>query len=167
MSRMTIAITFAALCAPAWAGTVNVDYHEPETFRDASDRGLYSMRATESVMNELRAHFQAEGAKYLAADETLDIEVRDIDLAGRYEPGYAPGFQDVRIMRDSTWPSMEFHYRLTRGDSVVQEGDADIADLNYMLGARNLWGRGTLAYDKRMIDTWFREQFETRTTAAR
>jgi hypothetical protein len=182
MTKMTASLIGAmlsgtlALAPPTWAmddkaddkpDPVSVEYKDSKDFTDASDRGLYG-RASESVMKELSTHFQKEGAKYLKDGQTLEIEVTDIDLAGRFEPSRSPGLEDVRLMRDITWPRMQFNYSVKQDDEVVDSGEAKLSDMSYLTSSRPVGSNESMYYDKRMIDRWFRKHFETeaRTTAS-
>ncbi|MDT0496093.1 DUF3016 domain-containing protein [Algiphilus sp. W345] len=156
---------------PVWAedaaptAIVAVSYKNPEKFTDASDRGLYSPRATESVMRRLTAHFQEQGAKYLAEGQTMEIEVTDIDLAGRFEPGHTPGYEDVRLLRESTWPRMEFNYVVKQGEEIVDSGEAKLSDMSYLMHSSVSRSSDPLHHDTQMIDRWFRKHFEARSEA--
>ncbi len=97
--------------------------------------------------------------RLLPAEQQLRVHVDDISLAGRFEPLYRPGQQDVRIMRDVYSPWMNLHFVLLAADgTTVREGDAKLSDGSYL--RRSVPGNPTdpLRYDKRMIDEWLRNE---------
>ncbi|NER62311.1 DUF3016 domain-containing protein, partial [Pseudomonas sp. MAFF212428] len=66
---------------------VQVQFVQPEHFRDASlDSNGYERGADAYVTQQLSQHLMKLGTRYLAPGQTLRIDIRDIDLAGRYEP---------------------------------------------------------------------------------
>lgn len=91
------------------AASVEVVFKDPEKFSDASlDSPGYERGADPYVMKELRSYIQKLGERYLPPGQQLQIEIRNIDLAGRYEP-WRPDAYEVRFMRDITWPSIDLH----------------------------------------------------------
>ena len=88
----------------------------------------------------------------MPAGYSLTIEVLDIDLAGYLDWRYA---QQVRVIRDATWPRMTLQYELRHGDEVVASAQERISNMNFGWGV-NLYGPSDrLRYEKVMIDDWF------------
>lgn len=156
--------TLAAFCllaftsmAQAAATNVEVNFIHPEKFRDASLRGDgYQRGADEQVMKQLRAYLEKLGTRYLAAGQTLRIDIRDIDLAGRYEP-WQTHANSVRFMRDITWPSIDLHYSLQQQGQVVKQADARVDDKFYLQRPGRLGNNDSLYSEKAMLDDWFRD----------
>ena len=70
---------------------VQVQFVQPEHFRDASlDSNGYERGADAYVIKQLSQHLMKLGTRYLAPGQTLRIDIRDIDLAGRYETACDP-----------------------------------------------------------------------------
>lgn len=148
----------ATVAAPAAApeGAVSVRFVHPEAFTDAT---YYHRERTRSeVTRDIAALFGELGRRYLPAGERLEIEVRDIDLAGRYEPWQIQS-PDIRYLRDLDWPRVKLHYRLTRADGTIEERDEDLADLNYLQRTGIASSGDRLRYEKLMLDDWFRTRF--------
>jgi hypothetical protein len=145
----------AALLAPlaVQAAEVKVEFKEPDKMVDPGHAG----RDRDRNFKTLTEYLQKLGAR-LPAKQTLSIEFAALDLAGEYEPWRNPSNDDIRYLRDSTWPSAKLHYRLSEGDNTVAEGDDSIADMNYQLNIRSDSG-DALYYDKRMLQTWFDKRF--------
>jgi hypothetical protein len=141
----------AALAGVAQAGTVNVTFQQPTRFADAGD-----WRGDEDAnLQELSRHFQALASR-LPANQSLSVEVLDVDLAGDVRPGRVSA-RDFRVLRGGAdWPRMTLRYRLESGGTVLKSGEESIADMDYANRFRVKGQAETLYYEKRMIDDWFR-----------
>jgi hypothetical protein len=141
------------LSVSAHAG-VSVNFVHPEKFRDEDFRRSFKR---DGVIAELRKYFDRLGAIYLKKGQTLQIDVLNADLAGRYEPWN--GLYDVRVLRDVTPPSFRLRYTLRQGKKIVARGEETVTDMNYLwnLSARSSSGRFT--YEKAMLRDWFRKRF--------
>ena len=159
VAPLTIVCFLLALPATASAA-VHVSFSHPERYRDA---GLYAYEATadDRLLGEIRRHLERLGERKLARDQTLSVEVLDIDLAGRYEPWNFPR-NDVRVMQDITWPRMRVRYVLEEQGKVLARGEELIVDMNY-LGQPSAYPSGDrLRYEKRMLDDWFQSRIVER-----
>ena len=154
--KYLIALLVAGLSAPAGA-VVEVDFKGADSYTDAGTRG-YGGRANTRVLEEISAHLQALGARYLAPDQHLTVEIRDVDLAGRFEPWHSYAY-DVRFMREITWPRIELHYVLREGERILAERDESVMDMQYLRHANGYFDSDRLRYEKRMLDDWFRSRF--------
>ena len=144
----------------AAATSVEVSFKNPESFRDANlDTSGYGRGADDFVLKELRGYFEQLGQRYLQSGQVLQIEVRDIDLAGRYEP-WNINYSHVRFMRDITWPSMELHYVLKQNDRTIRQADAHLSDKFYLERPGRDTHSDRLYAEKAMIADWFRSQFK-------
>ncbi|HCN47458.1 MAG TPA: DUF3016 domain-containing protein [Pseudomonas sp.] len=142
--------------AQAATATVEVTYIHPEKFRDASLRGNgYARGADEQVLKQLRIYLQSLGKRYLKEGQSLHIDIRDIDLAGRYEPWQTQA-NSVRFMRDITWPSIDLHYRLEQQGQVLKQGDQRVDDKFYLQRPGRLGNNDSLYSEKAMLNDWFR-----------
>ncbi|NUU36117.1 DUF3016 domain-containing protein [Pseudomonas sp. C2B4] len=141
------------------ASSVEVVFKNPEKFSDASlDSPGYERGADPYVMKELSSYIQKLGDRYLPPDQQLQIEIRNIDLAGRYEP-WRPNAYEVRFMRDITWPSIDLHYVLKQNDQIVSEADARVLDQLYLQRPGRASRSDRLYSEKAMLSDWFRRQF--------
>jgi hypothetical protein len=143
-----------ALAGSAAAGTVKVTFVGPETFTDLGTNKLEE----EQNMVTIARHLQELGKRWLPADQTLSIEVLEVDLAGAVRPSRA-SIDPVRVITgDADYPRMHLKYVLS-GPGVERSGDDRLADLNYTRGLANRGDSTPLLYDKRMLTAWFRERF--------
>lgn len=113
------------------ASSVEVIFNNPEKFSDASlDSPGYERGADPYVMKELRSYLQTLGERYLPADQQLQIEIRNIDLAGRYEPWRINAYE-VRFMRDITWPSIDQGDALGLVPETIRRAPSERVELNH------------------------------------
>ncbi|VVP90283.1 hypothetical protein PS918_03165 [Pseudomonas fluorescens] len=141
------------------ASSVEVLFKNPEKFSDASlDSPGYERGADPYVMKELSSYFQKLGERYLPPGQQLQIEIRNIDLAGRYEP-WRPNAYEVRFMRDITWPSIDLHYVLKQNSQIVSQADARVMDQFYLQRPGRASRSDRLYSEKAMLSDWFRRQF--------
>jgi hypothetical protein len=142
--------------APAFAETsVHVTFVQPEHFTDA---GNYQARSRDATLKTLDAQFQTLGARYLKPGQALDVQVLDVDLAGRLEPWRANAY-DVRYMRDITWPRIKLSYTLTANGRVLDQREETVSDMNYLMRANGYFSDDKLRYEKAMLDDWFKSRF--------
>jgi hypothetical protein len=137
---------------------VAVTYVHPEKFTDAYLRGGYGAKALAPALDGIRAHLELLGRRHLKPDQTLTIEVLDLDLAGRLEPWHAYAY-DVRYMRDITWPKMALRYTLVQNGTTLAHGEETISDMSYLMDASARVSSDSLRYEKTMLDDWFRNRF--------
>ena len=160
MKLFTVLIACALMTAPvataaADPASVNVIYDNPDHFTDAGPhRGASKER--DRTLKELEKYMETLGGKYLKPGEALKIEVLDLDLAGRIEPGHIEN-PDIRFMRALDWPAMKVRYTLTRNETVVGGGEERIIDQNYMTNAG--FSTDPLRFEKHMLADWFGKRF--------
>lgn len=133
---------------------VTVTFVEPRHYTDA---GAYDAAYE---LRTLERHFTQQGQRCLAPGEKLELQVLDVDLAGRREWWRGRGY-DARVMREITWPRLDLAYVWRDGSGkLLGEGKARVADQNY------LWRSGyvrvdsdELPYEKAMLRDWFEQNF--------
>ena len=138
---------------------VAVTYVHPENFTDAYLRGGYGAKALAPALDGIRQHLELLGRRHLKPDQTLTIEVLDLDLAGQLEPWRAYAY-DVRYMREVTWPKMKLRYTLVQNGVTLAQGEESISDMSYLMDASARVSNDSLRYEKTMLDDWFRNRFE-------
>nr|WP_218583961.1 DUF3016 domain-containing protein [Pseudomonas akapageensis] len=157
MAALTLLICSQSLAATT--KVVDISYKHPESFSDASlNANGYERGADDYVMNSLSSYMERLGARYLKPGQQLQIEVDDIDLAGRYEP-WRPNASQVRFMRDITWPIINPHYVLKQDGRVLSQDDARVMDQLYLQRPGRAGSNDRLYAEKAMLDDWFRTKF--------
>ncbi len=137
---------------PAHAASVDIRYVQPERYTDAG-RGSDA----EQVRDALTRQLQTLAAARLPADQSLRIEVLDIDLAGELNPWIRPA-SEIRVLKGrADWPRLHLRYTLARGEQVLRQGDTWLSDMNYLHQIGSLRGHDGLRYEQRMLERWMRE----------
>lgn len=114
-------------------------------------------------MQSLGDQLRKSADRILPAGQQLRVRIDDVSLAGRFEPLYRAGQQDVRIMREVYPPWMNLHFVLLAPDgTTLREGDAKLRDSSYLRRAVAANPSDPLRFDKRMIDDWLRREFGPR-----
>lgn len=129
-------------------------------FSNLDDYGSmpFALQDRERIYKELTEYFVKLGAK-LPAGTDWNVEVLDLDMAGRVQPNFRGG-EDLRILRGGAdWPRMHVRYSLTQGGKVIAEGDDQFSDMNYLEHSRRAnGGNQSMPYEKQMIDDWFKNK---------
>ena len=158
LKRIFLAAAATLIAAPSYA-TVEVTYVNPERFTDAANQ-RWEMQGT---LDALAQHMRRVGERYIAPNETLKIEVLDLDLAGwaRFG-GRAPN--EVRTVRGAAdFPAMKLRYTLQSPGGQARSGEADLSDMDYQNhGLVTKGASEPYYYEKRMIEDWMRSTFAER-----
>lgn len=144
---LLLAICLAA-AAPVLAG-VTVTHTDPNRFTDVEDKNS----VPEQVMRDLKAHLEGLGARYLTPGANVQVEVFDVDRAGRPHMGRG----DLRIMTGrSDFPCID----LASGLAGATQKRERVCDLDYLRRLPHPYNSGeSLVFEKRMLDEWFRKRF--------
>ena len=150
--RIHCLILLAAFAGGAQAA-VTVTFSGADQYTDTGGQ----LNDVRDVTVELERHLQRLGAVHLAPGRSVNIEVLDIDLAGdvRFRPRDAT---ELRVLRGGLdWPSLRVRYFVESSGKAGEAREETVSDLSYLLRPvrRGEW----LAYEKRMLETWFRDRF--------
>jgi hypothetical protein len=153
-ARLLCLSLLAALAGSASAGTAQVNFVDPDSYADIGTHGSDA----DANMQTIRRHLEALAANGLPADETLKIDVLDVDLAGTVRPSTA-AFNAVRVVTgQGDYPSIRLRWVLS-GPGIARSGDEQLADTTYTSGLTQRVESGPLYYDKRMLTSWFQSRF--------
>ena len=152
----TLILSISMLLPLAALADVSVSFLDASRYSDAGRGPVEVARNTA----ELGKHLEALGRRYLKPDQTLRIEVLDIDLAGR--PRFsARSANDIRVLTGGAdWPRIKVKYTLETRGEAPRSAEEDISDMNYLQSPQR--SNESLAYEKRMLDEWFRARFAPR-----
>jgi hypothetical protein len=141
----------------AHAAKVNVTWIEPSKYRDI-DAGMEGRkRFRENMFSEFEKHF-SKLAKALPENQTLDIEVTDVDLAGDVHAG---GMNQIRIIKDFYFPRMKFSFKLINADETIIHSDTvNLKNMNFMVGSSLRYRNQALDHEKQLLDDWFKDTFK-------
>ncbi len=155
-SLLKISLLCAALgVIPAAQAAVEVTFVKPDQFMDIGSRS-----DQKDVLKELQKGFQKSADKYVPANQTLKIEVLDVDLAGRTQI-LPPPRNDIRLITGKAdWPSIKLRYTLTADGKTIQSGEETMSDMSYQDGLNSASSqKEEFYYEKLMIGKWFRDHF--------
>lgn len=145
----------------AEARRAEVVFVDPDKFTDVRDSYTATDEGRTGLLNDIREYFEERAEVSLPKGSKLFVSVRDIDLAGEFEPWRSGAWQDVRIVKDIYPPRMKFTFRLTDASgAVVKEGERELSDTAYLMRITAESGNDPLRHDKALIDDWFRQEFK-------
>lgn len=155
---LSCGVLFAAEAAPK--PPVQVEYISPEKFTDISSTNYGPPNP--NYLDQLRKHVEKKAAGYLRPGEQLTISIKDIDMAGGFEPWIMPVNPDVRMVRDIYPPRIVLNYELRDGDGkVLQAGDEKLSNPAFLLNPRPN-SLDTMRHEKALLDGWLSKVFSGR-----
>ena len=149
-------IVSCLLAGAAQAGSVVVSFSGTPRFSDAGNTPW------EEQANRLAIaqYIESLGQRYLPAQQTLKLEVVDIDLAGEMRFLRRAGFRELRVLKGGAdFPRVTVRYSLESGGQVLRSGDETISDMDYTHHAAQPRADDPLHVEKRMLAEWFRTRF--------
>ena len=138
------------------AADVKVTWTEPSKYRDIYSGNQGKKRFRESTFKELEKHL-LKLAKALPESQKLEIDVTDVDLAGDVN---SSSMRDIRVIKQIYFPRIKFSYQLINEEqAIIQSGDVNIKDMNFMMGNSSRYRNKSLGYEKKLLDDWFKDEF--------
>lgn len=155
--RSILPICAVALAASTNAATVVVTATEPDRFTDARLAHMTEDASIEVLLKEFKKHLEQLSERYLADDQTVEINFTDIDLAGAFEPWRSGQFHDVRWVREIYIPRLAFEYKFIAPDGTVQaEGTEKLTDPSFQW-TLSRFDDSPMRYEKEMLSRWIRQ----------
>jgi len=149
LKHTVLAAVAALLASGAALAQVSVSYVKPEDYSDVPRSPI----ERERTLQQFTDYFKTLDKK-LPAGQRLQIEVLDIDLAGRLYPRRAG--DEIRILNGGAdWPHMHLKYTLEQDGQVLRSGDEQLSNMNYQDRLGGYFGSDPLRYEKQMLDDWF------------
>ncbi len=132
---------------------VQISYADTEKFADFG-RSQWDRERNEKTFS---AMLQEVAAK-LPANQQLSIKVLDVNLAGELE-WVRRAADELRVLRNVTWPTIEFEYQLSENGRVLKADKVRLSDMSYLQDSFFTVGQQSTAlrYEQRMLDRWFKE----------
>jgi hypothetical protein len=138
--------------------TATVEFLDPENFTDFKTSFTGRAADAEYLGKELRREINRQAGNILPEGYRVLLRIRDVDLAGEFEPQRGPRFDDVRILRDIYTPKMKIEYSVTdAAGNVVSSGERFLTDLGYGFRVRMSPGDRNLEIESEMVGDFFRE----------
>ncbi|MCI0653944.1 MAG: DUF3016 domain-containing protein [Methylococcaceae bacterium] len=158
---LVASLTLNPCVVSADADRVTVRFIEPERFTDVSLSGSSTDTIRNHVLKSLEQSLVDLGKSHLADNQSLAIEMLDIDMAGNYEPWRRPLLNNVRFVRDVYRPRIKLRYtwRDAQG-TVLASAQESVTDLNYLiLPDPSYLNFDPLKYEKTLLRRWFEQRF--------
>ena len=158
-NRLSIVALSAAMLTPAsaLAASVEIEWAEPDNYRDLHPGGNSREKFRETTFAELEQSF-IEVATYLPEEQVLKIVVRDLDLAGYVN--VESKTRRKRFISAKYYPRMKLSYKLFDATGkVVKAGGALLKQPEFMTKTTKANKAKSLGYEKQMIDEWFTDTF--------
>ncbi len=164
----TLSFQVHAATAEKTEGTsaVKVNWLNPEKFSDirpaTGTRKVYQervMKAFDKIIGEL--------AEKLPAGYSMEINVKDLDLAGDVNPMYRLDNTDIRVIKEIYFPRMKFDYVLfdQNKQQILKESDVKIKDMGFMTSSHIGYQSREFAYEREMLKKWFNKVIVPQTVA--
>jgi hypothetical protein len=144
----------------ALAGTAEVNFLDPNGYSDPGAKGGMREQPTrEVVLREIRAHLTDLAQRNLGPNQTLKIDIVDIDIAGRRDT-LRSGADDVRVYDDISPPRIKLRFALEENGRAVTSGDETISDPTYLNSVgRSSTSGDAIRYERAMLTKWFLARF--------
>jgi len=158
ISSRLAAAALALLASGAALADATVKFTDSDRYTDVA----FSTVERERELKEFSDYFAKLG-KRLPAGQTLNIEVLDIDLAGRVDLR-GRSARDIRIMTGGAdWPHMALRYELVEAGKVIRSGESQLSNMNYLNQMTFHSNSDPMRHEKEMIDDWFTKTFGIKT----
>ena len=141
--------------AMATAKPVSVTWQNPDNYRDIRASSSTQKKYEKHVFTSLGNYMQKEAAKVLAADQSIQLTIHNLDLAGDVTMG--PRFQasDVRVIRSLYPPMMDIEFKILDGNGKVIAQQRDkVKNMGFMQHSAVQHRNQAFNYDKAMIKRW-------------
>jgi Protein of unknown function (DUF3016) len=142
----------------AWAGTAEVNFVAPDGYSDPGSKGMRDLPTRETVLREIKTQLLDLAQRNLAPDQSLKIDILDIDIAGRRDVLRA-GAQDVRIYDDLSPPRIKLRFALSANGKDVASGEETLSDPTYLSMSARVPQGDPLRYERPMLTKWFVARF--------
>ena len=127
MNKITIWIAAMVACGIANAGSLTVEWVEPEKFRDASQDAYNSGFGRERVLASLEKYLVREADRVFPEGVSVELRITELDLAGMIYP--VPDMDRVRVIKQIHPARIHFSYRIVdEAGAVVDEGEEKLRD---------------------------------------
>jgi hypothetical protein len=159
--KACLALCLFALAMTVQAANVEIEWKDPEKYRDIRGGNEPQKSFEQRVINALSGFFQEAAKESLPADQSLHLTITDVDLAGDVEYFFSQFPSGIRVMRDVYFPSIAFSYELKDANgNVLKSGEENIKDMGYRFSGVIFINNPPFNYEKRMIEDWFSRTFK-------
>lgn len=161
--RTILTAALLAAAVPAMAAETDIAFVHPEGFTDVGRDARHTDR--DDYLARLKAHLADRARRWLPPDQSLEIRITDVDMAGDFEP-WTGSRDDIRIFRPIDAPRVNLAFQLKSADgSVLQAGERRLIDSSYLSGGDVRSSDDPLRFEKALLDRWLSREFGVPRTA--
>ncbi|MFQ6371571.1 DUF3016 domain-containing protein [Shewanella sp. YIC-542] len=137
------------------SGKVKIEWQQPHQYTDIRSATELQQRFEQRLFDSLTKTLDKAAAKVLKGNETLELVVTDVDLAGDLRPTFGKGpASDIRIVKDIYPPRINFSYRLLDGEQVIMVGSEKLRDMSFMDRISKI-DNSSFKYEHALLKEWF------------
>lgn len=137
-------------------GIVKIEWQDPKSFRDIKAVGDIQSRYEMRTFDTLTQSLNKEASKVLTANQKLELQVTDLDLAGDVRPTFGASSQDIRVIKDIYPPRITFSYTVIEDGKVIMVGDEKLSDLGFMNSIGRVNDKST-RYESQLLADWVKK----------
>lgn len=140
---------------------LSVNFIDAEHYTDVSLSGSTTDKMRNHVLAKLKKYLHQLADARLPQRHRLEIDIKDIDMAGAIEPWQSPMLTNTRIIRDIYRPLIKLHYRWRdEQGKMIAETDETLSDLSFLRFADPSFRvNDPLRYEKTLLRRWFEKRF--------
>jgi DUF3016 family protein len=115
-------------------------------------------KSLRTIKKDLTRLFTKLSAEFLKENQSIEVEVTNIDLPGIYQYAFTNQNRDMRIIDSNTPYKLYFNYKIKNADgSVVKEGSHKVKEFaDSGIAQRRTQNRGTVSYYQRPLEKWLK-----------
>ncbi|GIU16230.1 hypothetical protein TUM4644_00060 [Shewanella colwelliana] len=137
-------------------GIVKITWQDVDSYRDVKAVSDIQSRYEKRTFETLTKNLNKEAAKHFKPNQTLEMVVTDVDLAGDVRPTFGATTNDLRVIKDLYPPRMTFSYKVLDGDQVIVAGDEKLTDMSFM-HTTGIRSDKPLSYESKMLADWLKK----------
>ncbi len=139
---------------------VTVDFNQPEKFTDFKTQASTRAKDRERLMQQLTELMQKSASKFMPADNTLDISINNIDMAGSFLYGRSNLY---RVVQEFDRILIDFSYQLKDSTGkITQQGDVNLTSRDSKPVRRSIskYRNSHFAHEMPLFDKWMKKTFK-------
>ncbi|MCG9695521.1 DUF3016 domain-containing protein [Shewanella sp. Isolate11] len=139
-------------------GMVNITWQGVDKYRDIKAVSEIQSRYEQRVFDVITKQLNKSVSKVFKANQTLKMQVTDVDLAGDVRPTFgATASHDIRLITDLYPPRLTFSYQVLEDEKVIMVGDEKLKDMGF-LQTTGVTSNQPLRYEAKMLDEWVKKK---------
>lgn len=139
-------------------GIVNITWKEVDKYRDVKGVNEVQSRYEQHIFNTLTKQLNKSLSKVLKPNQTIQMQVTDVDLAGDVRPTFAAtAGSDIRVVTDLYPPRLTFSYQILEDGKVIMVGDEKLQDMSF-LQTSGIRSSQPFHYETQMLEQWVKQK---------